>query len=75
MYVAPEYRRRGIARVLLRSMLASMLADDRASGAQANVLLASHAGAKLYPVVGYRQIGTLFAFMPKRSGTDHAPSG
>ncbi len=63
MYVAPEYRRRGIARALMTRMLQ----DDRRSKAQANVLLASHAGAKLYPLVGYRQIGELLMFMPQRS--------
>ena len=45
MYVAPTHRRRGIARALLQHMLAG----DRAAGARANVLLANHAGAKLYP--------------------------
>ena len=55
MFVRPEFRRRGIA----RAMLARMLHDDRLYGAQTAVLLASHTGAKLYPVVGYVQIGTL----------------
>ena len=63
MYVAPAYRRRGIA----RSLMAKMLRDDRAGGAQQAVLLASHAGSKLYPVVGYTQIGTAMIFTPKRS--------
>lgn len=63
MYVAPKYRRRGIARALMTRMLQ----DDRLAGAHANVLLASHAGARLYPVVGYRQIGVLLMFMPQRS--------
>jgi predicted acetyltransferase len=61
MFVRPEFRRRGIA----RAMLCRMLADDRRSGAQQAVLLASHAGAKLYPVVGYEQIGELLLFTPK----------
>ena len=63
MYVAPEYRRRGIARALMTRMLQ----DDRRAGAQANVLLASHTGARLYPVLGYRQIGKLLMFMPQRN--------
>jgi GNAT superfamily N-acetyltransferase len=63
MYVMPEYRRRGIARALMTRMLQ----DDRRAGAQANVLLASHTGAKLYPLVGYRQIGELLMFVPQRS--------
>jgi GNAT superfamily N-acetyltransferase len=62
MYVRPEFRRRGIA----RAMLCRMLQDDRAAGAQTAVLLASHTGAKLYPVVGYQQIGTLLLFTPKK---------
>ena len=63
MYVKEPYRRRGIGRALLRQMLA----DDRAHGSTGSVLLASHAGAKLYPVVGYQQIGELLLFMPARS--------
>jgi predicted acetyltransferase len=62
MYVSPPFRRRGIA----RSLLCQMLHDDRAGGAQTAVLLASHTGAKLYPVVGYEQIGTLLLFTPKK---------
>ena len=62
MYVKPEFRRRGIA----RSLMVRMLADDRAHGAEQAVLLASHTGAKLYPVVGYAQIGTLYIYTPAR---------
>jgi GNAT superfamily N-acetyltransferase len=62
MYVHPDFRRRGIARALL----ARMLRDDRAAGAKAAVLLASHVGAKLYEAVGYEQIGTLLLFTPVR---------
>jgi GNAT superfamily N-acetyltransferase len=62
MYVKPAFRRRGIA----RAMLCRMLRDDRTHGAKTAILLASHAGAKLYPVVGYEQIGTLLLFMPPR---------
>ncbi len=60
MFVAPSHRRRGIARALLTRMLA----DDSASGAQANILLSSHTGAKLYPTVGYQEIGELLMFAP-----------
>lgn len=62
MYVSPPYRRRGIARALL----CCMLEDDRAGGAKSAVLLASHTGAKLYPVVGYQEIGELLLFAPKQ---------
>jgi GNAT superfamily N-acetyltransferase len=62
MHVKPAFRRRGIARALL----SRMLREDRDRGAQTAVLLASHTGAKLYPVVGYQQIGTLYVFKPSR---------
>ena len=62
MFVKPPFRRRGIA----RAMLCRMLRDDRAHGAKTAVLLASHVGAKLYPVVGYERIGTLLLFTPPR---------
>ncbi len=62
MYVMPEFRRRGIA----RAMMAQMLRDDRAHGSKLAVLTASHAGAKLYPIVGYKQIATLMLYTPKK---------
>ncbi len=62
MYVVPEFRRRGIA----RAMMAQMLRDDRAHGSKLAVLTASHAGAKLYPIVGYKQIATLMMYTPKK---------
>ena len=62
MYVGPEFRRRGIA----RAMMAQMLRGDRAHGSKLAVLTASHAGAKLYPIVGYKQIGTLMLYTPKK---------
>ena len=62
MFVEPSHRRRGIG----RSLLARMLADDRAHGAKRSVLLASHAGALLYPRVGYGQIGELLLYMPSK---------
>ncbi len=65
MYVAPKFRRRGIA----QGMLCRMLRDDRSGGAKIAVLLASHAGAKLYSVVGYQQIGSLLCFTPKKRRT------
>jgi GNAT superfamily N-acetyltransferase len=65
MFVVPSHRRRGIARALLTRMLA----DDKAYGAQANILLSSHAGAKLYPTVGYEEIGELLMFAPPKDRT------
>lgn len=57
LFVAERYRRGGIG----RAMLCRMLRDDRAHGATMAVLTSSHTGAKLYPLVGYRQVGVLFA--------------
>lgn len=62
MYVVPKFRRRGIG----KAMLCDMLRDDRAAGAKMSVLLASTAGAMLYPRVGYEKIGMLLLFTPKR---------
>jgi GNAT superfamily N-acetyltransferase len=62
MYVKPAFRRQGIARALL----SRMLREDRERGAKAAVLLASHTGAMLYPVVGYERLGTLYVFKPRR---------
>ena len=62
MRVLPNFRRRGIG----RAMLCRMLRDDRSGGAKGGVLLSSHAGAKLYPIVGYEQIATLYLFTPRK---------
>ena len=62
LYVRPTQRRRGIGKALM----ARMLRDDRARGARRSVLLASHAGALLYPHLGYEQLGTLLIFAPKK---------
>ena len=63
LYVTPEFRRRGIARALM----SQMLLDDRAAGVQRSVLLASHTGAKLYPIVGYEEIGMLYIYSPPKA--------
>jgi predicted acetyltransferase len=60
--VVAAQRRRGIGTALL----AKMLRDDRAHGARQSVLLASHAGALLYPHVGYEQIGMLLMFVRRK---------
>jgi GNAT superfamily N-acetyltransferase len=62
MFVLPPHRRQGIASALL----AAMLRDDRQRGAKQAVLLASQAGAKLYVTLGFRLIGTLWQFIPRR---------
>ena len=62
MHVHPEYRRRGIA----RAMMVQMLRDDRAAGSKLAVLTASRVGAQLYPVVGYRKVGTMMYYTPRK---------
>ncbi|HEX4794122.1 MAG TPA: GNAT family N-acetyltransferase [Humisphaera sp.] len=66
MHVLPKYRRRGIG----KSLLARMLRDDRKLGSKVSVLMASHAGAMLYPVVGYEMLGKLLVYTPIRRLTD-----
>jgi len=65
MFVQPAHRWQGIGSALL----AAMLRDDRRHGAKQAVLLAGHAGAKLYATMGYRQIGTLLFYNPPRRTT------
>lgn len=62
MYVVRAHRRRGIGRALL----GRLLRDNRAHGSTLSVLLSSHTGAMLYPVVGYEPIGELLLFKPRR---------
>ena len=62
LYVRPAQRRRGIGKALMTRMLR----DDRARGARRSVLLASHAGALLYPQLGYQRLGTLLLFAPRK---------
>jgi GNAT superfamily N-acetyltransferase len=60
LHVRPSHRRRGIGKALM----ARMLRDDAKRGAKRSVLLASHAGALLYPHLGYQQLGMLLIFAP-----------
>lgn len=62
LFVRPALRGKNIGKALM----ARLLRDDRAAGSRGSVLLASHAGAKLYPSVGYEQIGELLLLTPKR---------
>ncbi len=62
MFVAPSYRRRGIG----KSLLAHLLRDDVVHGAKASYLTASHAGAMLYRHVGFKTIGQLLLYTPKK---------
>ena len=58
--VASSHRRRGIGSALMQAMLR----HDAGRGIKHSVLLASTAGAMLYPSLGYRQIGLLQMFSP-----------
>ncbi len=60
LYVYADSRGQGYGRALM----SRLLQDDRAVGVGASVLLASTAGARLYPHMGYRQIGELQLFCP-----------
>ena len=52
-----------------RALMSKLLRDDQALGVQNSVLLASSSGARLYPHLGYQQIGVLQMFCPTtRSG-------
>ena len=62
MVVQPEHRRKGLGTALLRTMLA----EDANFGVRNSVLLSTVLGSKLYPKVGYQQIGLLQLFVPKK---------
>ncbi|WP_246678632.1 GNAT family N-acetyltransferase [Mesorhizobium sp. B2-4-17] len=53
MYVEPSQRRRGIGKALM------------VRGSRCSVLMATHAGALLYPSMGYERIGMLLIFGPR----------
>ena len=61
MFVSSDYRRQGIG----RSLMATMLQDDRRYGYRQSVLLASQTGTLLYESLGYERIGTLLLLDPK----------
>ncbi|BAB48002.1 GNAT family N-acetyltransferase [Mesorhizobium japonicum] len=60
MYVEPSRRRRGIGQALM----AKMLRDDQARGSRCSGATATHAGALLYPCMGYERTGTLLILGP-----------
>lgn len=60
LWVNPEHRGKGYG----FSLMAKMLADDRELGYRHSVLLASYAGARLYPHLGYKRIATLYLATP-----------
>jgi GNAT superfamily N-acetyltransferase len=60
LFVDKSMRGKGIGRALM----STMLQDDAKHGIEHSVLLASTAGSRLYPHVGYERIGTLVLFVP-----------
>lgn len=60
LYVPAPHRRKGYERALM----ARLLSGDREWGRDGSVLVASTAGAKLYPLLGYRRIATLAIYCP-----------
>jgi len=48
------------------ALMSQLLLADRKAGVRSSVLLASTAGARLYPHLGYRQIGVLHMMCPKQ---------
>lgn len=71
LYVQPSHRRKGVG----GDLIGRMLEDDRAHGSRASVLLASHAGAMLYPGIGYRRIGELYVYVPAKRPMTGRTSG
>lgn len=60
LHVHEPFRRRGYGRALM----SKLLSDDRAAGLAASCLIASTAGARLYPHLGYREIAAIQIFSP-----------
>ena len=62
LFVEQEHRGKGYGRALMSSLLQS----DKENGVMQSVLLASSDGARLYPHMGYQQIGILQMFCPNK---------
>jgi len=62
LFVREEYRGLGYG----RSLMSAVMRSDKNLGIKRSVLLASGAGARLYPHLGFEHIGTLQLFCPKR---------
>lgn len=61
LYVPEPHRRRGLG----RSLMSALLRHDRDAGVKRSVLLASSAGAQLYPLLGYELAGVLQLMCPR----------
>ena len=60
LFVYREFRNRGYGKALM----SRLLADDQALGVNSSVLIASTAGARIYPSLGYEQVGVLHVLCP-----------
>ncbi len=60
LFVYSEFRNRGYGKALM----SRMLRDDQALGVRSSVLIASTAGARIYPTLGYEQIVVLHVLCP-----------
>lgn len=60
LYVHARFRNRGFG----RSLMSALLQSDRENGIKQSVLLASAAGERLYPHLGYQKLGVLQMFCP-----------
>lgn len=63
LFVREAFRCNGYGAALMSHMLTA----EKSLGIKRSVLLASTAGARLYPKLGYKHIGTLELFCPMRS--------
>lgn len=61
LYVAEAFRNRGYGKALM----SRLLQDDKILGVQNSVLVASVAGARIYPALGYREVGVMQVFCPR----------
>jgi GNAT superfamily N-acetyltransferase len=64
LYVHEAFRGMGYGRALM----SALLREDKEHRVRESVLLASVAGARLYPHLGYQRIGTLQIFCPRSRG-------
>ncbi|MBL8059339.1 MAG: GNAT family N-acetyltransferase [Chthonomonas sp.] len=62
LYVRKERRGKGYGSALM----SALLKGDKASGVRESVLVASTDGRKLYPKLGYKEIGVMHVFTPKQ---------
>lgn len=65
LFVDAQHRRQGLG----RELMSAMLQDDRRLGVDRSVLMSSHTGALLYPLLGYRQFGLTQFFSPLARNT------